>query len=56
MSFREAIRKMRSIIDPKDDYMNIVDAEQKLAASETKRKKELEEAHANLKGILDYIL
>ena len=56
MSFREAIRKMRSIIDPKDDYMNIVDAEQKLATSETKRKKELEEAHANLKGSFDYRL
>jgi len=46
---------MRPIIDPKDDYVNIIDAEQKLAASEAKRKKELEEAHANLKGSPDNI-
>jgi kinetochore protein Spc24 len=41
---------MRPIIDPEEDYLTIVAAEQKLAASEAKRKKELEEAHANLKG------
>ncbi|KXN82549.1 putative kinetochore protein spc24 [Leucoagaricus sp. SymC.cos] len=47
----KAIRDMRPIIDPEEDYLSIVAAEQKLAASEAKRKKEFEEAHANLKAL-----
>lgn len=46
---------MRPIIDPEEDYLTIVAAEQKLAASEAKRKKELEEAHANLKGTPHFV-
>jgi hypothetical protein len=47
---RKAIRDMLPIIDPEEDYLTIVAAEEKIASTETKRKKELEEAHANLKG------
>lgn len=47
---RKAIRDMHPIIDPEEDYLTIVTAEQTFAASEAKRKKELEEAHAKLKG------
>ncbi|KAF9452235.1 hypothetical protein P691DRAFT_805118 [Macrolepiota fuliginosa MF-IS2] len=47
----KAIHDMRPIIDPEEDYLTIVAAEQKLAASEAKRKKELEESHANLKAL-----
>jgi kinetochore protein Spc24 len=46
----KAIREMLPIIDPEEDYLTIVAAEEKIIASETKRKKELEEAHAKLKG------
>lgn len=41
---------MRPIIDPEEDYLTIVAAEESIAVSEAKRKKQLEEAHANLKG------
>jgi hypothetical protein len=41
---------MRPIIDPEEDYLTIVAAEESIAASEAKRRKHLEEAHANLKG------
>lgn len=41
---------MRPIIDPEEDYLTIVAAEESIAASEAKRRKQLEEAHANLKG------
>ncbi|TEB31316.1 hypothetical protein FA13DRAFT_1732768 [Coprinellus micaceus] len=47
----KAIREMLPIIDPEEDYLTIVAAEEKIIASETKRKKELEEAHAKLKGL-----
>jgi hypothetical protein len=40
---------MRPIIDPEEDYLTIVAAEQKFAAAEAKRKKELEESHTKLK-------
>ncbi|KAJ2926339.1 hypothetical protein H1R20_g10753, partial [Candolleomyces eurysporus] len=46
----KAIRDMLPIIDPEEDYLTIVAAEEKIVASEAKRKKELEEAHAKLKG------
>ncbi len=40
------------VMDPEEDYMTIVAAEERISASETARQKELEEAHANLKGLL----
>jgi kinetochore protein Spc24 len=50
--FSKAIRDMLPIIDPEEDYLTIVAAEEKIAAAEAKRKKELEEAYTNLKGQL----
>ncbi|KAK7043655.1 hypothetical protein VNI00_008266 [Paramarasmius palmivorus] len=47
----KAIQDMALMIDPDEDYLTIVAAEEKFAASEAKRKKELEEAHANLKSL-----
>ncbi|RXW22721.1 hypothetical protein EST38_g3132 [Candolleomyces aberdarensis] len=47
----KAIRDMLPIIDPEEDYLTIVAAEEKIVASEAKRKKELEEAHAKLKAL-----
>lgn len=42
---------MAPIIDPEEDYLTIVAAEERIAASEAKRRKEMDEAHANLKGV-----
>lgn len=42
---------MLPIIDPEEDYLTIVAAEEKIAASEAKRKKELDEIHGNLKSL-----
>lgn len=50
MCSSKAIRDMLPIIDPEEDYLTIVAAEEKIAVTEAKRKKELEEAHSNLKG------
>ncbi|ESK93010.1 hypothetical protein Moror_8913 [Moniliophthora roreri MCA 2997] len=47
----KAIQDMALMIDPEEDYLTIVAAEEKFAASEAKRKKELEDAHANLKSL-----
>jgi kinetochore protein Spc24 len=41
---------MLPVMDPEEDYMTIVAAEENISSSETARKKELEEAHAKLKG------
>jgi hypothetical protein len=43
---------MLPIIDPEEDYLTIVAAEEKIASAESKRKKELDEAYTNLKGQL----
>jgi kinetochore protein Spc24, fungi type len=43
------IRDMLPIMNPDEDYLTIVAAEEKIASSEANRKKELEEAHAHLK-------
>ena len=43
------IRDMLPIMNPDEDYLTIVAAEEKIASSEARRKKELEEVHANLK-------
>ena len=45
---------MRPIIDPEEDYLTIVAAEEIIASAEAKRRKELEEAHATMKGNLDF--
>ncbi|KAJ3508633.1 hypothetical protein NLJ89_g5646 [Agrocybe chaxingu] len=45
------IREMLPIMDPDEDYMTIVAAEEKFKESEAARKKELEEALANLKAL-----
>ncbi|RDB23987.1 putative kinetochore protein spc24 [Hypsizygus marmoreus] len=47
----KAIRDMLPIIDPEEDYLTIVAAEEKIAATEAKRKKELEEAHATMRAL-----
>ncbi|KAF9466322.1 hypothetical protein BDZ94DRAFT_1213036 [Collybia nuda] len=46
-----AIRDMLPIIDPEEDYLTIVAAEEKIASSEARRKKEIEEAYTNLKAL-----
>jgi len=43
---------MLPVMDPEEDYMTIVAAEEGISASEAERKKVLEEVHANLKGLL----
>ncbi|KAG6888479.1 hypothetical protein C0995_007905 [Termitomyces sp. Mi166 len=43
---------MLPIIDPEEDYLTIVAAEEKIAATESRRKKEIEESQGNLKGEL----
>ncbi|KAF9533496.1 hypothetical protein CPB83DRAFT_783110 [Crepidotus variabilis] len=47
----KVIRDMLPVMDPEEDYMTIVAAEEKIGASEALRKKELEEAHATLKAL-----
>jgi hypothetical protein len=43
---------MATIIDPEEDYLTIVAAEEKVAQSDARKKKELDDAQANLKGSL----
>ncbi|KIM49450.1 hypothetical protein M413DRAFT_438632 [Hebeloma cylindrosporum] len=45
------IRDMLPIINPEDDYLTIVAAEENIAASEARKKKEFEEAHAKLTAL-----
>jgi len=45
------IHDMLPIMNPDEDYLTIVAAEEKIASSEAKRKKELEEGHAHLKSL-----
>lgn len=47
----KAIREMLPIIDPEEDYLTIVAAEEKIATTEARRKKELEEAQATMKAL-----
>ena len=42
---------MDPLIDPSDDYMTIAAAEERMDATQAARKKELEEAHAKLRGM-----
>lgn len=46
---------MAPIIDPEEDYLTILSAEEQIALTEAKRKKELEDAQANLKCMCSYL-
>lgn len=52
----KAIRDMAPIIDPDEDYLAIVAAEEGFAKSEAKRKKDLDQLHANFKGMISTCL
>nr|GAT43978.1 predicted protein [Mycena chlorophos] len=47
----QALRGLSDIVNPDDDFYMLAEAEEKMAATETRRKKELEELHANLKAL-----
>ncbi|KAJ7632456.1 hypothetical protein FB45DRAFT_1002884, partial [Roridomyces roridus] len=47
----DALRQVKSVVVPDDDYLTLVAAEDTLAAAEAKRKKELDELHSNLKAL-----
>jgi hypothetical protein len=48
---RKVMRDMAPIIDPEEDYLTILAAEEQIAATEARRKKELEDTHIKLKGM-----
>ncbi|KAL0071567.1 hypothetical protein AAF712_001424 [Marasmius tenuissimus] len=50
-AIRGVIKQMIEMIDPDEDFMTIATAEEKLRASETKRQKEIQDAHANFKTL-----
>lgn len=45
-----AIKETIPIMDPEEDYMTIAEAEELMAKTEATRKKELDDAHAKLRG------
>ncbi|TFY78566.1 hypothetical protein EWM64_g5446 [Hericium alpestre] len=45
------MRNMGPVIDPEEDYLTIAAAEEQMAVRAASRRKELEEAHANLKAL-----
>ncbi|KAL0947088.1 hypothetical protein HGRIS_013229 [Hohenbuehelia grisea] len=45
------IKEMMPIVDPEEDFNTIVIAEEHIAASEARKRKELDEAHGNLKAL-----
>ncbi|KAJ3562966.1 hypothetical protein NP233_g9247 [Leucocoprinus birnbaumii] len=47
----KALQDMQPMINPEEDFLTIVAAEQKLAESDSAKKKELEEAHLKLKAL-----
>ncbi|KAJ7046610.1 hypothetical protein C8F04DRAFT_1023266 [Mycena alexandri] len=47
----EALRTVKAVVLPDDDYLTLVAAEETIAAAEIKRKKELDELHSNLKAL-----
>jgi len=47
----EALRTVKSVVVPDDDYLTLVAAEETIATAEAKRRKELDELHANLKAL-----
>ncbi|KAF9264862.1 hypothetical protein L218DRAFT_899998 [Marasmius fiardii PR-910] len=50
-AIRGVIKQMTEMIDPDDDFMTIASAEDKLRASETRRQKEIQDAHLHLKTL-----
>jgi kinetochore protein Spc24 len=42
---------MTTLMDPEEDYLSIIAMEEDAAAAEAKRNQELDQAHANLKGL-----
>lgn len=47
----QALRDVQAIIDPEEDYLTIVAAEESIATADAERRKELEEAHASLRAL-----
>ncbi|KIK59700.1 hypothetical protein GYMLUDRAFT_44135 [Collybiopsis luxurians FD-317 M1] len=47
----KTIQEMAAIMNPDDDYLTIVEAENVIKASRTEREKEIEQAHVNLKAL-----
>ncbi|KAJ7940810.1 hypothetical protein B0H13DRAFT_2175754 [Mycena leptocephala] len=47
----EALRGVKAVVVPDDDYLTLVAAEETIAAAEAKRRKELDELHSNLKAL-----
>jgi kinetochore protein Spc24 len=45
------MRDMTPIIDPEEDYLTILAAEEQIATTEARRKKELEDTQLKLKGM-----
>ncbi|KAJ7090041.1 hypothetical protein C8R43DRAFT_1050445 [Mycena crocata] len=45
------LRAVKSVVDPEDDYLTLVAAEDTIAAAETKRRKELDVLQSNLKDL-----
>jgi len=47
----EALRGVKAVVVPDDDYLTLVAAEEIIATAEAKRRKELDEHHSNLKAL-----
>ncbi|KAJ7470590.1 hypothetical protein FB451DRAFT_1254200 [Mycena latifolia] len=47
----EALKGVKAVVVPDDDYLTLVAAEETIAAAETRRRKELDELHSNLKAL-----
>ncbi|KAJ7489874.1 hypothetical protein B0H11DRAFT_1859894 [Mycena galericulata] len=47
----EALRVVKTVVIPDDDYLTLVAAEETIATAEAKRRKELDELHSNLKAL-----
>jgi len=50
LSLRENIRSITDLVDPKDDCMTISAVHDRIDKESVERRKELEKAHANMKG------
>ncbi|KAJ6496515.1 hypothetical protein C8R47DRAFT_1114377 [Mycena vitilis] len=47
----DALRGVKAVVVPDDDYLTLVAAEDTIVAAETKRRNELDELHSNLKAL-----
>ncbi|KAJ7172648.1 hypothetical protein C8R46DRAFT_1086737 [Mycena filopes] len=47
----EALQTVKAVVQPDDDYLTLVAAEETIATAEAKRKRELDELHSNLKAL-----